>query len=517
MGSFDLKNAMITLLQILYHSILTTLFIISLPVLPLLYLFSEKRRANLLYRFGVHHLISRKPSGVNRIWVHALSVGEAKSAIPLIQRFNDRLCKNGPIKSSKLTQYESPEIIGDACVQTHTNALAGILSSVNLDSSSPGNSIQVDGNVNSCEIIMTVSTWTGFQVAQESLNSMDGAPISLGYFPYDLIFSVKRICRRIDPDVVIIVESDLWPNFLWHLSQKQVPIFLVNARLSMRSLKGYLKGKLIFSHLFSHFTTIMAQTDEDKRRFRMIGVADERIEVTGNIKFDQPVPKVDDCLASLLGNRPDSPLLLAGSTHPGEEKILAGLYYQLKERYPTLRMMIAPRDIQRAPEIIQIFQLFALHHGRMEVKTVPPIYQADAIFSLSTASHDELTQCDIIVVDTMGILAGLYAICDIAFVGGSLLPFGGHNPLEPALFSKPVIFGPHMTDFLEPAALLVDGGTAFQVSDESELFQIVQWFLENPEKAAVAGKKGGALFASGRGAIQRVEAIIKKHMNRFDL
>ncbi len=495
---------MITLLKIFYNSVLTTLFLISLPILPFLYLFSKKRRANLLYRFGVRRLISHKPSGVKRIWVHGLSVGEVKSAIPLIQRLNDTLCKSNAIQSS----HADPSHAGSSHAESsHIGpSHAGL----------PHTGFSHD----TWKMIMTASTRTGFHVLQEEIGKIKDVAVEVGYFPYDLIFSVKRICHRIDPDVMIIVESDLWPNFLWHLSQKQVPIFLVNARLSMRSLKGYLKGKFLFSHLFSFFTTIMAQTDEDKRRFEMIGVAGNRINVTGNIKFDQPVPKVDDRLASLLGNRPHAPLLLAGSTHPGEEKILADLYFQLKERFPTLRIMIAPRDTQRAPEIIDLFQSIAPHHGRVEVEREAlqsvhrPYY---SMVSLSTASHDELAHSDVIVVDTMGILAGLYAICDIAFVGGSLLPFGGHNPLEPALFSKPVIFGPHMTDFIEPAALLVDGGAAFQVSDGGELLQRVQWLLQNSEKAAVAGKKGGELFTSGKGAIQRVEAIIKNHMNRFDL
>lgn len=480
---------MILLFRWIYNIVLSVLFCLIFPFLPMLYLVSKKRRSNLLYRFGLIHLIPPKKMGCKRIWVHALSVGEAKSALPLIQilyapthpgRNGDPYPKEGPLH----------------------------------------------GDRDAFEIVMTVSTITGFQVAREGLNQIEsnghgrapvttkgdnseawknrdfhihGREIALGYFPYDFLFSVRRICNRIDPDAVIIVESDLWPNLLWHVGQKKIPIFLVNARLSCRSLKGYLKIRPLFAHLFSLFTAIMAQTEEDRQRFKKIGVSPDRIEVMGNIKFDQPVPEVDDRLAALLGSRPDAPLLLAGSTHPGEEKILADLYVRLKRAYPTLRMMVAPRDVERASDVVEI------------------LHPAFSIHRLLDASDDALGLADLIVVDKMGILAGLYAICDIAFVGGSLLPFGGHNPLEPAAFSKPVIFGPHMTDFLEPATLLTAGEGALQVKTEDEMFQAIQRLLDNPDEAKAMGQHAGEIFLSGKGALAKVHTLIKTHLSSGQL
>lgn len=506
---------MFIFIRVLYNFLLLILFAALLPFLPLVLLFSEKRRTNMLQRLGLIHLVSNKKEGVRRIWVHALSVGEAKSAVPLVRALKER--------------YENQKV----------------------------------------EIIVTVSTRTGFAVAKDCFLD-PSAPYAhgMGYFPFDFFFSVQSICKRIDPDLVIIVESDLWPELLWYLHGKSVPIFLVNARLSLSSLKGYLRFRKIFTPLFSMFTLIMAQTQEDRKRFVRIGVPREKITVTGNIKFDQPVPEIDEKILHLflqanqrdidengaLYDRSHNRLhdrccrfLLAGSTHPGEEEVIASVFRELRKQFSNIYLIVAPRDPGRALEVKKLFDPAHLadkemiSHSPLSVEYLTTLTAGMEKNKYSAKKTEDATEdtvgahtceqelplgaqniplplCgsvfphDVVIVDKMGTLAALYGICDIAFVGGSLIPFGGHNPLEPALFSKPVLFGPHMTDFMEVADTLFSNGAAFQVADQHGLLTTLTRLLNDSSLAARTGDNGGRLFAAGKGAVDKIMSIIGDHV-----
>lgn len=449
-------------MKFFYNALSLSVFLLMLPFLPFIYLFSEKRRANMLQRLGFVQLISKKLFRKKRLWLHALSVGEVKSAVPLVNALKDRYL-----------------------------------------------------NDSDYELIITASTRTGFDMARQlfldsaqnaSKSGNGGMPVQIGYFPFDLPFSVKSICSRIEPDLAIIVESDLWPQFLWYMNDKKIPVFLVNARLSKSSFDGYMRFRKIklFQSIFSLFEKIMVQTETDKERFLQIGVPKDKIIVTGNIKFDQPAPATNnlDNIKSYFGDLSSisSPIryIIAGSTHQGEEEILVSVFKELKDKlkFKDIKLIIAPRDPKRASDIVKM------------LRTKGILISSKDDSKKNGAESDNLIGEDIIIIDKMGILASLYSICDVAFVGGSFVPCGGHNPLEPALFSKPVIFGSHMEDFKEISETMLSNDAAFMVKDRDELFSTIAMLLNDRNSADRVGENGGRLIVNGRGAVEKILSII---------
>jgi 3-deoxy-D-manno-octulosonic-acid transferase len=403
-------------------------FVLSLP---LIYLFSEKRRAGLLVRLGLGTAWKPKESGEKRIWIHALSVGEVRSAVPLAKALK------------------------------HRHGQAGI--------------------------VFTASTRTGVETAGQLLLKT-GLVDQLGYFPFDFGYSVRKIGGLIGPDAVIIVETDIWPNFLCEMKQRRIPVVLVNARLSERSFKGYLRFKRFFSTVFSSFTEIMVQSPLDAERFQGLGLSPEKIQVTGNLKFDQAAEEMEDSFIPSMGARlniqVETLILVAGSTHEGEEDILLRVYQTLKPKYPNLMMILAPRDPRRCHALLPHMVSMGL--------------------SASLLSQTPSLPNDIVLVDEMGVLSRLYALCHAAYIGGSLVPEGGHNPLEPAAFSKPVLFGPDMSDFLLISTLLKDHGGSKQVGSETELAHELGLLLENPELQTRMGRLNHEVFLNHSGAVSKI-------------
>jgi len=428
------------LMIFLYNLISWVLLAILMPFFPFFLIFSEKRRATLVKRFGIKTGIKKKELHEKRIWVHGLSVGEVLSAKPLLKALQGR----------------------------------------------------------GRRIIFTASTHTGFNIAKKSFLDIEAPLIDgLAYFPFDLSLSVARVTSRIDPDMVVIVETDLWPNFLWQMKKLNIPVFLVNTRLSNGSFKGYSFFKTFIGPIFSLFSMICVQTELDALRFKGLGVKEERIRICGNIKFDQEPPEIPEKRLSMfracLGKKDATRVFLAGSTHPGEEKILADLFESLKPAYSDLVMVIVPRNPKRAEEVRCIFSARGIE---------------SRLFSELDAIGVGVT--DIVVVDTMGVLAWLYALCDIAFIGGSLLPFGGHNLLEAAAFGKPVIFGSHMEDFALMAKMMTEARGAFMVATAGELMEKTELLLGNPDLAENMGQAAAELFYANQGAVDRIVALMEE-------
>ena len=420
----------------LFYTLVMNFFLAAFViVLPVIYLVSEKRRANLLLRLGFGTAWKPKTPGEKRLWIHALSVGEVRSAIPLVK----------------------------ALKNSH-------------------------GQVN---IVFTASTRTGLETARQSflkpeLNMVD----QLGYFPFDFGYSVRKIATLIDPDAVIIVETDIWPNFLYEMKQRQIPMVWVNARLSKRSFKGYLRFQRFFSEVFSCFTGIMVQSPMDADRFQRLGISAEKIQVTGNMKFDQTVEEIDDSLIPAMRERLNiqakTLVLVAGSTHEGEEDILFRVHQKLKPKYPDLMMILAPRDPGRCHALL------------------PHILSMGICASLLSETKAPSLPHEIVLVDEMGLLSSLYALCHAAYIGGSLVSEGGHNPLEPAAFSKPVFFGPDMSDFLLIATLLKDHGGSKQVGSETELIHELDILLGNRDLQARMGRLNHEVFLNHSGAVKKI-------------
>lgn len=370
-----------------------------------------------------------------RIWIHALSVGEVRSVVPLVMVLCHRYKKG--------------------------------------------------------KLIFTASTQTGFETAKQYFLKPDMKFVDqLGYFPFDLGYSVRKICNRIEPDAVIIVETDIWPNFMHEMKIRKIPVVLINARLSKRSLKGYLLFKKYFSTVFSCFTQIMVQTQIDAQRFQSLGIGKEKICVTGNLKFDQAVEDLEGSFIPVMRKRLNiekhSLVLIAGSTHEGEEDILCRVFKNLKTKYPNLIMILAPRDPGRCKSLL------------------PNLLSKDISAFLLSETNPPFGQGRVILVDEMGILSRLYSLCHIAFIGGSLVKEGGHNPLEPAAFSKPVLFGPDMSDFLWISKLLTDHGGSKQINSETELTHELEALLGNDELQERMGRLNQEVFLRHSGAVGNI-------------
>lgn len=407
----------------------------------------------MLPRFGLRTGFTPKQIGKKRIWIHALSVGEVISAVPFVTALKK--------------QFKD------------------------------------------LDIVFTASTKTGFDMAGQlflkkiSPKKETALVDQLGYFPFDLGCCVKKINRQIDPDAVVLVETDLWPNFLYEMKKKDIPVILINARLSKRSLNGYLFFKKFSSLFFSSLTGIMAQTLLDEERFRRLGVDKSKISVVGNIKFDQPVADMDknrvQGMRDRLGIEKKTLVFVAGSTHEGEEKILCDVYKGVKKNFPDFLMILAPRDPKRCPAIRSYFLSKDIHTAFMSTLDDP------------TGKFGR--RPEVILVDKMGELSRLYALCNVAFIGGSMVRQGGHNPLEPAVFSKPVLFGFDMSDFLLISTWLIDHGGARRVESEQDLRKELETILENRQVQDHMGTRSFEVFLRNRGAVQR--SI--KNMERFHI
>ena len=389
----------------------------------------------MLSRFGFRTGLKPKQAGKKRIWIHALSVGEVISSLPFVRVLKE--------------QYKD------------------------------------------LDIVFTTSTKTGFDMAKQLLFKEDtGFKVQLGVFPFDLGYCVKKIIRSIEPDAVIIIETDLWPNFLYEMEKSKIPVLLINARLSKSSLKGYLFFRKFSSMFFSSLTLIMAQTPLDKERFQCLGIDPHKISVTGNIKFDQPVADMDkntiEKMKDRFGIKKQTQVFIAGSTHEGEENILCEVYQKLKQNFPGFLMILAPRDPGRCSKILSYF----LSNG---------------VQAVLMSQMDESKYCpDVILVDKMGELSRLYAICNVAFIGGSMVRQGGHNPLEPAVFSKPILFGADMSDFLLISSWLLDHGGAKRVESEQDLKKELEILLGNRMMQHYMGIKNFEIFSRNSGAVKRI-------------
>ena len=395
-------------------------------------------------RFGFRTGLKPKQAGKKRIWIHALSVGEVISSLTFVKGLREK----------------------------HKDL----------------------------DINFTASTKTGFDMAEQLFLKKNKILIDqLGYFPFDLGWSVKKINRSIEPDAVVIVETDLWPNFLYEMAKSKVPVILINARLSKRSLKGYLFFRKFSSMFFSSLTQIMVQSPLDKKRFQRLGIDKRKISVPGNIKFDQPVADMDksklEGMRERFGILKQTHVFVAGSTHEGEENILCGLYKKVKKNFPGFLMILAPRDPKRCQDILSYFL-------------------SNDVQAVLMSAMDESRDCpDVILVDKMGELFLLYAICNVAFIGGSMVRQGGHNPLEPAAFSKPILFGADMSDFLLISTWLLENRGAKRVTSEQDLKKELETLLGDRMMQQHMGAKNFEVFSRNSGAVKR----IIKNMERLHI
>jgi 3-deoxy-D-manno-octulosonic-acid transferase len=341
-------------------------------------------------------------------------------------------------------------------------------------------------------IVMTTVTPTGARIVADRV----GRLATHRYFPVDLPGPVGRALDSVRPRFYIGIETELWPNFLRALAARGVPAMIANGRISDRSFRRYRRIRWLVKGMLSRIRVFAMQSQEDARRIIELGAPPERVVVTGNLKADLAVEHDtrDPIWRAALDAGSGFRLFVAGSTHRGEEAAVLDAYHGLRRRFPMLRLLLAPRHPERAPEVEDLVREHGFHTVRR---------------SALAQRHDRES---VIVLDTVGELADLYGLADVVFVGGSLVALGGHNVLEPALRRKPVLFGPHTSNFRESADLLCSAGGAVVVKDSRDLAREAERLLDDPELGRAMGDAGFAAVATRQGAVAETLALIARHL-----
>ncbi len=341
-------------------------------------------------------------------------------------------------------------------------------------------------------IVMTTVTPTGARIVTGRL----GRLATHRYFPVDLPGPVRRALDAVRPRFFIGLETELWPNFLRALASRGIPAMVANGRISDRSFRRYLLVRGLVARMLRRVSVFAMQSAEDARRIIALGAPAERVVVTGNLKADLRVEPtgLDPAWQRLLRCDPGRLLWIAGSTHHGEEAAVLDAYQRLKPRFAGLGLLVAPRHPGRTDEVERLIR----DRGLPAVRRTAP----------GAAEDGEA----VIILDTVGELAGLYGLADVVFVGGSLVPTGGHNMLEPAQRRKPVLFGPHTSNFRESAELLRSAGAAVVVHDAIELAREVERLLQDPDLRGKMGEAGFAAVAARQGALAETLALIERHL-----
>ncbi|HID01899.1 MAG TPA: hypothetical protein EYP18_01615 [Desulfobacterales bacterium] len=419
---------MITLYTLLQLILLPFLF---LPLTAIV-LLVPKYRVRTLRRLGIGLKKTNQTERGKTIWIHALSVGEVTSALPLISGL----------------RKEMPEV----------------------------------------RLVFSASSRAGAVVAENILHGKIDFFIP---FPFDFIPVIKRFIHVVQPDLFIQVETDFWPGILSVLKQKNIPSLLVNGRISEKSMRSYKRYPFIFKPLFASFHTLSMQNEKDKNNMISLGVAPEQIKTLGNLKYDTALYSTSSRNQPLPYSLPKyKQLFVAGSTHPGEEEIILQSYKQLKEKYPDLYLIIAPRKIERGKEI----QALAAEKN----------LQANCRSQINAGGRD------LFILDCIGELNPTYSHAQYAFVGGSLVKRGGHNPIEPAIFAVPVLFGPHMDDFLEISKQLLDAGGAIMVHEHNTLTAVLEKLITNETFSQETGNAAQSFIHSQQGVIKRHLQLISE-------
>jgi len=357
---------------------------------------------------------------------------------------------------------------------------------------SVGEAILVRGLINELRlkypgkrIIISTVTVTGNKIAKSIAIKND----LVVYLPLDFSFIVRKVIDKINPSVFIIAETEIWPNLISYLYKKKIPIITVNGRISDSSLKGYSVIKFLIKPILNKISLFCVQTQLDKERLLMLGANGERIKVTGNMKFDiidrEPKFKYS---RETFGLSSDKKLLVLGSSHRGEERIILDSYKELLIEFPNLRLVIAPRHPERAKEVAGLVSLYGFTPVLISKPSlISQIKEAIAVF----------------ILDTVGELKSFYAMADIVFVGGSLVRKGGQNILEPASLGKPVIFGPHMFNFREIVQLFLNKKAAIMVNDSEELKIKIKELLVNPKIGISLVEASRGVLSDNQGATER--------------
>jgi 3-deoxy-D-manno-octulosonic-acid transferase len=421
-----------------YNALLTVLLLIGLPFSPLLYFFGKRYSMGLGERFGFYSRGLRSAvKGSRPVWIHAASVGEILAATGLVEEIKKRF----PFR----------------------------------------------------RIVVSAFTCTGYELARRTL-----ARDSVIFFPLDHPWIVKRALFTFDPSLMVFLETEIWPNMLRLAHRRGTPTLLLSGRLSVRSFNKYSFLSRFFRKVLRHFTAMGMQTEDDAKRAQKLGADPLRVAVTGNLKVagsgngPEPKGKVLDSLV-LKRNPASRPLLVAGSSHRGEEEILLEAYRRLKRHFPDFQMVLAPRHPQRFAEVERLLKASGL-----------------AFEKKSQVNGQNFLRPDVFFLDTLGELQKFYAAGDIAFVGGSLVDVGGHNLLEPARERRPILFGPYMANFAALAHEMKERGGGIEVRDTEDLVRAITDLLNDTNKRVTMGETAYQVAADdGRVGERTLELLLR--------
>ncbi|HYR91704.1 MAG TPA: 3-deoxy-D-manno-octulosonic acid transferase [Terriglobia bacterium] len=365
----------------------------------------------------------RVPQLRNAIWVHAVSVGEVKAVEKLLERLRQKF-------------PEKP-------------------------------------------LVVSTSTPAGQQLARERRDIIDHT----FYFPIDLPFCIRRAAGRIDPQMVIIAETEIWPNFLRICRRRDIPVVMINGRISDRSFPRYRLARRWLRRVFADYTMMGMQSETDRARIEEIGADPQKVMVLGNLKYDvvSTIRPLDTTLASVLQRWKQA--WVAASTMPGEEELVLNAFVELRKTYPQLKLVIAPRHADRfetVEELIKRRGIECVRRSRL------------------------IGDSDVLILDSIGELAAVFEYATVVFMGGSLVPKGGHNVLEPARYRKPIVFGPHMENFRDITRLFLEAKAAIQIQDAAELAPAIRSLLADRDHSAELGRRARAIVEQNTGATDRV-------------
>jgi 3-deoxy-D-manno-octulosonic-acid transferase len=347
-------------------------------------------------------------------------------------------------------------------------------------------------------LVVSVVTESGKKEAKRILKEVE----FVFYAPIDLKRFVKRALASFNPYALIIVETELWPNLIKEAKRRRCWVALVNGRISGKSLSKYLLLKSLFSETLSYVDLFCMQSGEDTERIKKLGVKSEKIKVMGNLKFDRMITQISavdkNVLKKKLSISDDLRVLVGGSSRSGEEEILVRVFKRLKKDYRDLLLLLAPRHLDRVKKIEKIFfgqELDFVRRSELDGKT-------------------RLKNQRVILLDSIGELSWIYAIADVAFVGGSMVPVGGHNLLEPALCGVCVIFGPHVDHFRTAADLLIQSGGGIEIKNEEELYTRISDLLKDEDKRKRMGKAAQEMIKKQSGVSQKTAHLILLQLNQ---
>jgi 3-deoxy-D-manno-octulosonic-acid transferase len=354
-------------------------------------------------------------------------------------------------------------------------------------------------HVPNAKFVVSCTTTTGMEELRRRLP----AGISKIYYPIDRSKYVRRALATINPEAIILVEAEIWPNFLWRAADLGIPVFLANARLSKRSFPRYKRFGFLFRPLFSSFKRVGCQSEEDAKRLREVGCRERAVQVVGSLKFDAALHTGEGTLnvrgiLRQLGVADDAPILVAGSTHDGEEILLADIARRLREKFPKLFLILVPRHFERCKELSQ----------QLRSRGVKLVLRDE----ISPDTRVEPGAVDCLLVNTTGELKYFYEPATVVFVGKSLTAVGGQNPIEPAAQGKPVVFGPNMQNFADIVRIFIQKNAVEQVIDAKELEHVLGKLFADPELCTSLGREAKAVVTGNLGAVNRTVEMIVPHL-----